>query len=268
MVIRPVIERTTQTRCGTPISAWNAISARQKQKVKSYWLIAQPDHANLSGDLAANFVSPQFPRLDANAVRAIGLHDSGWTIFHEEAALTPEPMLNGDGKPRAFTEFAPQQFTNAWRGSIERATKDSPLGGIIVSRHFVGLGEHRLQFVDEPETNRQIVRDFITQERERERQLKSACACGEEHLDAMVKALQFCDVLSLFLCCGADEDAVFPQDFGHGPVHIHCNSDCYTLSPSPFQEHGSSRPVSLGVSARLYPSEGEIRTTTLPFLLR
>jgi Protein of unknown function (DUF3891) len=249
--------------------AWVAIAARQKQCAQSWWLVAQPDHANLSGELAANFVSPKFPRIDPAVAKAIALHDAGWAIFPAEADPTSRPMISDDFKPRSFIEFPPGDFLRAWTGSIERAEYVATIGGIIVSRHFCWLAEIRLREKVDDGSGEKLVRDFLDREAVRQQRLSNAAGISADHAGDLLKVLQFCDVLSLYLCCGADEEVEFPQRFDGGTVRLKRMEDLYVLTPSPFQANcGTHRTVSLGVAARKYPAQDEPRTATLPFLLQ
>ncbi|MFB3917894.1 MAG: DUF3891 family protein [Terriglobales bacterium] len=271
MVLRP-LEQPAQHKeslSAEPVPAWTAVAARQSRAAPSWWLISQPDHAALSGDLAANFVSPLFPRLDPLVVRSIGVHDSGWSIFPAESSLGPQPLLNTAGKPLSFIEFSPWDFLRAWKGSIERAESIAPVGGIIVSRHFCGLAEFRIRTSKDPDTDRRAIRHFLECEKARQQRLSEQCALDPAELNKLVQVLQFCDLLSLYLCCGADEFVEFPQPISSRPVRVSRDGgDFYRLDPSPFQIAAeSARPVSLGVKARLYPAVGAVKTTTLAFLL-
>lgn len=272
MVLQPVGPRPCPTLKWKPrpgaLPVWVAVAERQKQCAESWWLVAQPDHAALSGDLAANFVSPLFPKIAPLVAKAIGSHDAGWSIFPAEANVEVQPMMGDDWKPRSFIEFAPQDFLRAWAGSIDRAENICPEGGIVVSRHFCVLGEVRLKQKVDAEAEAQLVRDFLAREAERQQRLVTIAGITQQESDDLLKVLQFCDVLSLYLCCGADEEVEFPHRFGPEPVRLKRVGDVYSLSPSPFQESEQARTVSLGVTARKYPAGGSPDLRTLTFLLQ
>jgi hypothetical protein len=247
---------------------WVAVAERQKQCAESWWLVAQPDHAALSGDLAANFISPVFPKITPLIAKAVGSHDAGWSIFPAEADPEVPPMMGEDWKPRSFIEFAPEDFLRAWAGSIERAESICPEGGITVSRHFCFLGEVRLKQNLDAEPEAQMVRDFLAREAERQQRLMRLAGITQQESDDLLKVLQFCDVLSLYLCCGADEEVEFPHRFGTQPVQLKRVGDLYSLSPSPFQEPNQVRTINLGVTARKYPAPSSPELRTLTFLLQ
>lgn len=272
MVLQPIGPKPCPTLRWEPLPGalpvWVAVAERQKQCAESWWLVAQPDHAALSGDLAAKFVSPLFPKITPAVAEAVGSHDAGWSIFPPEADPEVEPMMGDDWKPRSFMEFPPQDFLRAWAGSIERAESICAEGGIMVSRHFCWLGEVRLKQQVDAESEAQLVRDFLAREAGRQQRLMAKAGITQQQSDDLVKVLQFCDVLSLYLCCGADEEVEFPHNFGSGPVRLKRAGDLYSLSPSPFQNSDQPRTINLGVTARKYPAEGGPALRTLTFLLQ
>src|SRR5437868_11158663 len=60
------------------VPAWDAVERKQKESASEWWLIAQPDHAMLAGDLSARMQSPLFSVIPDEVVKAIALHDEGW----------------------------------------------------------------------------------------------------------------------------------------------------------------------------------------------
>lgn len=267
MVLRPL--DVPEGSLPAPMPAWAAVAERQKRAANSYWLISQPDHAGLSGDLASNFISPLFPRIEPLVARAIGVHDAGWSMFESEAVPSEPPLLNGEGKPLAFIEFSADQFLRAWTGSIERAEAVCAAGGTIVSHHFCELGQFRLKSGIGPAEG-ELIRQFIARERARQERLLPACRYSGEELQGLLEVLQFCDLLSLYLCSGAQAEVEFPQRVTSVPVLLSRTrgEDFYRLDPSPFQPgDGPVRTLSLGVRARYYPSNGAPKLTTLGFLI-
>jgi hypothetical protein len=244
------------------------VAERQKRPAKAYWLISQPDHARLSGELAANFISSEFPPVEPAVAQAIGAHDSGWAVFPAEASMAAAPMTNGYGKPLAFIEFGPEQFLRAWSGSIDRAEGICATGGIIVSRHFCELGNFRLAN-GVTGSDRECITAFIQKEDARQERLLQACPHAGQELDTLLEVLKFCDLLSLFLCSGAESEAEFPQEIASRKVRGRLEEDkTYHFDPSPFQHGSESRTVRLAVAARRFPFDGDARCTKLSFALR
>jgi hypothetical protein len=261
----PPAERTSTTDADAPIPAWAAVEQKQKATSKEWLLINQVDHAELAGDLAARLQGDIFPPLDPELIRAIALHDAGWAEFDagRTTAHSPPafPRLNDRGKPLSFLEATPAQFVVAWAGSIQKAQETEPAGGIIVSRHFCRLAESRLnsRIDDEEDTSR--LRQFLHSEGERQRKLITHARHADD-LDVLTDVLQFCDLLSLYLCCGATQGVNFPQLFKGESISLWREADVFHFEPAIF---GSG--VSLGICARLYTPRGAGPSRTLAFLL-
>jgi hypothetical protein len=244
--------------------AWPVIERAQKEVASEYWLVSQPNHAALSAALAARFAAPGFPRINPLIARAIEVHDAGWAVFDPEARVTSAPSVDARGKPLSFLEIDPPDFLRAWAASIERAACVCPAGGYIVSRHFCALGEGRLaSAIDGPENSSRLSA-FLAREAEHRQRLLQQASQPEPELEVLLLVLQFCDLLSLYLCCGATDAVEFPQQFSAGKVRIRCQNQAFQLQPSPFRCSESDAEVSLGVEARRFPSNA---TTTLAFLL-
>ena len=258
VVLRPVGAGKSSPVC---VPVWDAIHPTQKASAPDYWLITQPDHAELSGAIAAALGPPSVPRLSPEVVQGIARHDDGWTAFDAQVSFTK-------GRPLSFIDFLPQDFLRAWNGSIESAEKIAPIAGAIVSGHFSRLGQNRLEsHIDDAEDSR-LLAAFLTREHERQRRLLGAHS--HEEFEFLTDVLQFCDVLSLYLCCGAVQDVEFPQRFGSKPIRLRREASrnpdqaaVCRFDPSPFAEGG----VDLAVSARRYPPDRHPGTATLPFLL-
>lgn len=239
-----------------PISAWDAVLRKQREPASDWWLVAQPDHAALAGDLAARIRSPEFPPLDADVVQAITLHDEGWAAFDRA------PNLNGRERPLSFVEVAVKDFLPAWLDSIKRAEEVAPVGGVLVSEHFCRLGRWRLQSVVDTPEDGAAVQEFLEREAKRQQQLSSRQDRGLEEILVLVDVLQFCDLFSLYLCCGARDVVEFPQKFNGQTVCLHCDGELFRTEPPLF-----GGGASLAVRARRYPSQQESSSTALPVLL-
>ena len=253
------------------IPAWNAVATSQKQNSPGWWLIAQPDHAALAGDLAAQFGTAAFPRLEEEIVRAIALHDAGWARYDGGALAgggkgnAPQPPRDSNGRPLSFLQAPVTMFVEAWIASIQCAEeKAGAIGGLMVSGHFRRLGEHRLNSVEDSLVDTARIRAFMEHEAREDaaRLSRQPRSCSDvEHL---VDLLQFCDLLSLYLCCGSRVSVQFPQAVGAWPIVLHRDGELCRLDPSPFREE-----ISLGVPARREPvSRTEANACVLPVLIR
>jgi hypothetical protein len=252
------------------IPAWQAVEEKQRQPAKDWWLIAQPDHAALAGDLAANLNSPLFPQLDQDLIRAIALHDAGWAQLdggergtgHDLQVVLRDPKLDAQGRPLSFLEMTPEEFLTAWKDSILQAERVTPIGGVIVSQHFRRLAENRLQSRSDNRQDTNRLKQFHKDEAERQKYLLEQDLHPPEQISVLTDVLQFCDLLSLYLCCGAQDAIEFPQDFGGHTIRLKKEGEMCHLEPSIF-----GGGVSLGVTARHYPLCGAVEVTVLPILL-
>ena len=257
-MLRPIGGAERPAAC---VPVWDAIRPTQKTRSQGYWLITQPDHAALSGAIAVALGPPLLPTLSPEVVQGIALHDDGW------AALDAQVRVE-DGKPLSFIDFGPRDFLHAWQASIERAEKVAAIAGAIVSGHFWRLGKKRLEWGIDGGEERRLLLDFLASEQARQQRLLGRHS--REEFELLTDVLQFCDVLSLYLCCGAVQDVNFPQRFGSAPIRLHreavCSSDQAAVcrfEPSPFSSGG----VNLAVVARCFPADRQPGTVTLPFLL-
>jgi hypothetical protein len=269
MVLHPLGEgsgpdrRSATSTATSPISAWRAVENTQKETAQEWLLIAQPDHAQLAGDLAARLQSPIFPPLDSDLIRAIALHDAGWAEFDAGTGRCHDPKLNDRGRPVSFLEMSPADFVVAWTRSITTAETVGAEGGIIVSRHFCRLARARLDTRIDNEEDTSRLRQFLHQERQHQDRLIDHAKRSPTELDLLTDLLQFCDLLSLYLCCGARQSVEFPQNFDGKKIRARRKDDLFRFQPAVF-----GAGVSLGISGRLHPETGGPKSCSLAFLLQ
>jgi hypothetical protein len=231
------------------VSGWEAVFQAQKAPASSWLLVAQPDHAALAGDLAQRIRSSYFPRLDDEMLQAIALHDEGWNEFDTTAMVR-------DGRPLSFLDLGPADFLKAWRGSIECAERAGPVAGLMVSGHFFRLGDVHLQ----SHGNSREVSEFVRQERGRQQRLMALQTHSAEEISILVDVLQFCDLLSLYFCCGSCDSVEFPQKFRGHSIRLQRKRELCRMEPALFGEG-----TSLGVVARKYPEE--VGSFSIPVLV-
>ncbi|MDX6646455.1 MAG: hypothetical protein QOK40_2182, partial [Miltoncostaeaceae bacterium] len=65
-------------------------------------------------------------------------HDEGWRPWEEA------PEIDSAGRPIDFPEIDSVRHTALYRDGIERAARNDPLAGLVVSMHGQGLYERRL----------------------------------------------------------------------------------------------------------------------------
>jgi hypothetical protein len=273
MVLHPISsgDPDASSRQSNSGSAWEVVEKQQKENAQEWWLIAQPDHAALAGDLAALLDAPSVPDLDEPLLRAISLHDSGWAQFdggergtrRELEVSLRDPKTDAEGKPLSFLEMSVEEFLLAWESSIANAAHASPAGGAIVSEHFCRLTRTRLQSHSDAAQERGRLHDFLTRQRDLQATLLSRHGRPADEIAILTDVLQFCDLLSLYLCCGAEERVTFPQSFGGKSISISRKDGMYQLEPSILGNGGS-----LGVTARRFPQAGALEIGTLAFLIQ
>jgi hypothetical protein len=257
MVLYPLNSATRDNSSGDPVPAWDAIERSQREPAKAWWLIAQPDHAALAGDLAACASSPFLPKLDEEVLRGIRLHDEGWSLFDRG---TPEP--DERGRPLSFFDITPPDFVRAWIGSVEKAEKVAPISGILVSEHFCRIAHFRLLTKNDPPENLQIILQFLATESDRQQRLSRQQHRSAGEIRALVDVLQLFDLISLYLCCGSLEPAIFPQQFQGQSFRASRDVELCRTEPSLF-----GRGASLSVAARRFPASQGASASNLPFLI-
>jgi len=133
---------------------------------------------------------------------------------------------------------------------------------LLVSGHFCRLGQARLASAKDPPGEERAIRDFLTREKSRQtgwlaglRGLRTP-----QQIEVLTDVLQFCDLLSLYLCCGSADEVVFPQTFGERNPALRQDGAAFVLTPSPF-----SRAVEVAVQAKRHGSQ---ETRSFEFAVR
>jgi hypothetical protein len=245
------------------------VARAEKAASTNYYLVRQPDHARLSGLIVSELSIAGAPVVDDDIVRGISLHDEGWSGFdcgRERLQATPAHYsktniaLSATGKPLSFLEIKAGDFLRAWRSSIEAAETVAPIAGLLVSGHFRRLGMFGMSTGKYAEDEMQQVREFLAREEEREPTLLRLQGRGVKEVQYWTDVLQFCDLLSLYLCCGSEDSVEFSQRIGPkgGTIKLQVQDGMYVFSPSPF-----AREVEFSVEAQTYPAEGKMSSARL-----
>jgi hypothetical protein len=166
----------------------------------------------LAGDLAAALSIPQLPQPDAKLIQAIALHDAGWGMA--DAQIIQMSRADSRYRPGSFLETSVLEFLSAWSKSVAAGQAVSPVGGYIVSRHFCRLAENLLASADKDKEDRQRLESFLSNEGRRQKRLAAQKSLAPQELELFTDLLQFCDLLSLYICAGAQENVIFPEYFG------------------------------------------------------
>jgi hypothetical protein len=220
-------------------------------------MITQPSHAALSGEFAAKMQGAQFPPLDAAVVRAIALHDAGWGAPDAQAIM--QSRSDRQGCPKSFIACGVKEFVAAWEKSIDVAeASSSPAGGYMVSRHFARIAEQGARQL--AESDRQIASAFLEREAVRQKRLAAQQNRSIEALELLTDVLQFCDLLSLYACCGARENVEFPAYFGI-KARLTVEGDSYKLEPALIEPGAKFQVAALRHPATKEESGREITIT-------
>lgn len=228
MIIRPLDPQAPHASEKEFIPAWRAVERLQRTCCESCWMITQPSHAALAGDIAAALSGPRVPKLDADVVRAIALHDAGWGMPDAQAVMRSRAAQQN--APKSFLQVSIPEFLVAWTQSIEVALSTSPAGGYMVSRHFWRLAKHRVNTAGDADADRKRLQAFLDSETDRQKKLSAKQGRPIEELEALADVLQFCDLMSLYLCSGAQEKVEFAEYFG-ARVKLTPASDGFHLDP-------------------------------------
>jgi len=252
------------------ISAWEAVAKTQRAHAGKYRLVRQPDHARLSGELARHLATATTATMTEEMVSAISLHDEGWSEFDsglEKLRATPAQYADGiavdeEGKPLSFLDIKAGDFLHAWRGSIAAAEAVAPIAALMVSGHFYRLGKFGLKTGHYPPAEAALVQQFVKEEECRRERLPSSETRTQEEIEYWIDVLQFCDLLSLYLCCGSEESIEFPQRIASSgeAVRLRVEDGVNVLSPNLFAQQ-----TELSLEAHVFPGGSPI---TLKWIVR
>lgn len=252
MILSPIPVEAPSPNAAT---AWDVILHAQQRPASAWWLIPQADHALLAGDLAADFDPAQAPQLASDAVRAIALHDAGWTPV-DEALLADHSRQ----RPLSFLDVPVMSMLAAWTGSIEAALSVGPVGGLMVAGHFLRLARSFAEM--RPASDAAPVEAFVRSEEQRRADLFERQSRTSQEVEALVDVLQLCDLVSLYLCCGSRQRVEFAR--APRPLTLTWDGDTAVLDPSLL-----SRRIRLTVPAfRFPPLPGESGPTRFTYNLR
>jgi hypothetical protein len=200
------------------------------------WLISQPDHAAVSGYLAAHWGNDAFARpgyfapapdpdrLRAEILLAIAEHDNGWWEWEADPQLHPD-----DGLPLGLLDLSHRDGLERWHLGVPRFVEKHPYVSLLISFHAYWLYAPRCEpnadaaffhplFGDPGAApslageELQRMRRFVAEQREIQERLVAwlredaswSAAVRPEHLNPHVRLLQLGDALSLALCFGGD----------------------------------------------------------------
>jgi hypothetical protein len=210
MILRPLEPAPASGNKFVP--AWPVVERLQRQPYEQCWMITQPSHAALAGELAGKLNFQKFPTLEADLIRAIAMHDAGWGMPDAQAVMRSRSSRHE--APKSFLQTNVAEFLIAWTQSIDTVQPVSAAGGYIVSRHFWRLAEHRLSHADDSASDRKKIGGFIFHESTRQKKLAAKQSRPAKELEHLTDLLQLFDLLSLYICSGARDSVEFPECLG------------------------------------------------------
>lgn len=181
-----------------------------REAADAFWMVRQPDHAHLSGQIAEVWQDPYFdtsPHKE-DTIRAVYAHDDSWlpadqTPFWNDVQQTPFSFIT---YPSALKMVL---YTNG----INTLEQENPYSALLVSLHYSSF------------MNPQIKAEsaFLQREEARQHRLKQQLGIRTEKQEVLLHyhfdILQFCDNLSLYLCLNkpgtskAEEYPFFKEGF-------------------------------------------------------
>lgn len=203
MILRSLAEQPPDGGAAE-ISAWHLVEQSQRGTALPLLLIPQPAHAVLAGDLAEALLPGAFGELPPTVLRAIRMHDTGWGILDAaqiNRVRNPQGRKSSPEEVISFLAVPPPEAEGAWKASADEMEKIAPECGYIVSQHFslLAASEDRVHAA------------FMKQERARRERILKVVKFSVEDLERWTDVLGFCDLLSLYLCCGVTAAATLPR---------------------------------------------------------
>jgi hypothetical protein len=211
---------------------FEAIAGVQQTAAVTDWYVTQPDHARISGELAAAFDSRKVPNVREPIVRAISMHDIGWMPFDGDVESPCPPAQLESGVPVSFVNTEPEQFLRAWLGSIQASQSTGPLGGLMVSAHFARLTHPYLERRAGTPEQRAQVEQFLHQEAARVDRLLPLAEMPLAEIEALIAVLQFCDLASLYLCANPAAPVELPQVLNGSRVQLSFEQGSFRMRPN------------------------------------
>ncbi len=243
-----------------------------------FFLIAQHEHAMLSGRLAEKFGNARFapPNPSADTIAAASLHDCGWPEHDDH------PTLNHRHQPTDVFESPLSISLAMWSAGPDRAADRLPYTQLLISLHVLGLSAYASS---KPRTHQELFELNRFQHRECERQEELRRKLGlsvttplylglamkdhsppELQLKRNHYIIQAMDRISLALCCdqvpAAQVENMVPRP-GEAAITLSLTrADDTTLIVDPWPFDAPSLSVSVpyrAVAARAYANERELQ---------
>lgn len=233
-----------------------------RDRKDSWQLVLQPDHADLSGQLAEAWGGDGFapPAHRESMVLAATRHDDGWGVWDRRPGWDAER-----GRPRAFLDVPVPVHLAFYRACIAAVTEEDRYAGMMISMHGAGIYNGRygtqpsLGLTDQAR-HADLVEEFVREQEERYRAISAELGVPDDERWTNYKLLQMYDRLSLYFCL---KDAEIGEADEVGPAPTADGEDVtlalrpvgpwsVRMSPFPFAQS----PARFTLVRRLLPKRG------------
>lgn len=247
-------------------------------------LVTQPDHADLSGQIARHWGNEMFEKPEPYSPMIIAAenHDYGWRRYD----LTPH-IHDDKSKPIDFRELASDEWTDFYGSGVETTTDIDPYAGLLVSLHASGLRRQGYglrsgipdmhndpdyaSFVEEQEQFQEVILNRL---QDTDRFAPYATETEQEFLNEIhetgeysgrcrtwcnYQLLQLFDLLSIYFCDNALDETTI------GPATVAYDAEDTELTLTPVDETNvridpypfDSSPLTLSTTGRYVPNTFE-----------
>ena len=165
-----------------------------------FQVVLQPDHADLSGQIAARWgrVSSLSADVQSALECAAARHDEGWAVWERH------PRLDDEGRPQIFFGVPLDSLLSSYQACVDVLAAENRGAALLVSMHVSGLQRNRYGLMDETEVTplaelRPAIREFVEHEEQRQAQLIGELGFDERERWLAYRQLQVYDVFSLYL---------------------------------------------------------------------
>lgn len=220
----------------------------RRDEKDGFFLISQPAHARLAAAIAAAVGNEKFaaPLPRGQVLKAVELHDEGWSLQDEA------PTVNPKGMPTDVFEMPLEAALPIWAASTDCAKAADPYAGLLVSLHGLALSQRAKPRENAPRSEIFAQIKFQHAQIEIQESLRAklgmrldlplmngladpGAAEEEDLLRDNFHLLEFADQMSLNLCYG---ECRFPT-LELGKSHLRAQSKgsgVFFLEPWPFKE--------------------------------
>ncbi|MNI16069.1 hypothetical protein D3C73_693910 [compost metagenome] len=228
-----------------------------------FFMIAQHDHAQLSGDIARHLIKTFFVEdtYESDVIMSIYEHDRGWIRLDET------PIWNDrKSAPFSFTDYPLLPKLMLYQVGVDEVESNNAYAALLCSMYYSS-------FQDIRNSDEQGCVDFLSHEEARQARIRSKLEpINEEIINVHFKMLQLCDAISLYVCFnqpGIDKEHEHPW-FKNGFANSEAfnvennrqlvaewlNEQEIKLNPSPFEQPFSATLRLKCVSKQAIKQEG------------